>query len=90
MRPLQTVTGAVGDLASDALPTLTHAARVVGPVRLTPVDGRIDLAPPQALARCSFPCPVCAVTSCAVRTGCAEQDDSVIRAPHRGPVVPGG
>ena len=52
---VRTATEVVDDLAGDVLPQLVSAAGVVDPARLTPQDGRIDLAPfvevaPQVVA----------------------------------------
>ncbi|WP_265522566.1 DUF4012 domain-containing protein [Oerskovia flava] len=44
-----TLADVVDDLAQDALPQLTEAARVAAPGAMTPVDGRVDLAPIEAV-----------------------------------------
>lgn len=45
LQAVQVVADVVDALATDALPTFADSARLVGPGGLTPVDGRIDLAP---------------------------------------------
>lgn len=47
---VQTVAGAVDDLAQHALPSLMQATTLVDPATLAPVDGRVDLAPLQQAA----------------------------------------
>lgn len=50
VRAVQTVAGAVDDLAQNALPSLMQATTLVDPTALAPVDGRVDLAPLQEAA----------------------------------------
>lgn len=50
LQAVQTVTAVVDDLATDALPVFAESAALAGPAGLSPVDGRIDLAPVVASA----------------------------------------
>jgi len=45
IRAVQTVSEVVDDLATGALPALLDATSLVDPTKLTPVHGRVDLAP---------------------------------------------
>ncbi|KQY42811.1 DUF4012 domain-containing protein [Cellulomonas sp. Root137] len=50
VRAVQTVAGAVDDLAQSALPSLMQATTIVDPAALAPVGGRVNLAPLQEAA----------------------------------------
>lgn len=50
VQAVQTVAGAVDDLAQDALPSLMQATTLVDPAALAPVGGRVNLAPLQEAA----------------------------------------